>query len=420
MNEIEQNLLGVLARNPDLVVKAQHRLRTEMFSEIQNRDLYNAIIESGAVDLMAIKDKLNGSVSVQYLVGCCEAGALVSNLDYYIRRLEESWIDRLMEEHALKVTAIRASGMSQAEKLDAIESHYRQTLGRPVLNNDCFDKLTGLVEDTISGVRQSIPLPWGRLGDLTNCLLPGTVTILCGNPGASKSFMLLECLTYWLTHGISCVCYELEESTEYYLLRVTAQLAGLSGITNPKWVKANPDESRAAQSQHEDVLRAVGSVMTSQPCKRVTLTDLAQWVDRYAKEGVRVICIDPVTIASKASKQPWREDENFLESIKRSAVDYGCSIVLVTHPVKGSEAPSLDTLAGGAAYSRFSQTAIWLERHDYKESDVDAGCGRIATEHNRTIWILKARNGIGGGAKLACDFCPDSLRLFELGLIKKG
>ncbi|MHC4206331.1 MAG: hypothetical protein ACYSTT_16895, partial [Planctomycetota bacterium] len=46
-----------------------------------------------------------------------------------------------------------------------------------------------LIEDTISGRREAIRWPWSCVGGLTKALLPGTVTIICGNVGASKSFM---------------------------------------------------------------------------------------------------------------------------------------------------------------------------------------------------------------------------------------
>jgi hypothetical protein len=39
--------------------------------------------------------------------------------------------------------------------------------------------------------------------------------------------------------------------------------------------------------------------------------------------------------------------------------------------------------------------------------------------HNRTLHILKSRNGTGQGKKLAFEFCGNSLTLKELGLIKK-
>ena len=76
-------------------------------------------------------------------------------------------------------------------------------------------------------------------------------------------------------------------------------------------------------------------------------------------------------------------------------------------------------LAGGAAYSRFAQTILWLESHAEKISQVKTDCGRTEIEHNRTLHLLKARNGRGQGVKLAFNFQGESLTLREEGIIVK-
>ena len=80
----------------------------------------------------------------------------------------------------------------------------------------------------------------------------------------------------------------------------------------------------------------------------------------------------------------------------------------------------MNQLAGGAAYSRFSQTILWLESHNEKASRVKTTCGTTEMDHNRTLHILKARNGKGQGVKVACNFESESLTLSEQGIIVKG
>ena len=136
--------------------------------------------------------------------------------------------------------------------------------------------------------------------------------------------------------------------------------------------------------------------------------------------GYRIICIDPVTAAAQTNK-PWITDNQFLQQIKRTATDHQCSVVLVTHPTKAVSLPDMASLAGGAAYSRFAQTILWLEAHDTKKAKIKTPCGTEQQEINRTLHILKARNGKGHGLKLAFDFDSQTLKLIECGLIiKKG
>ena len=56
------------------------------------------------------------------------------------------------------------------------------------------DGVKTIIEDSISGKRKVIPFEWSMLNQLAKALLPGTVTLLCGSAGASKSFMLLQML----------------------------------------------------------------------------------------------------------------------------------------------------------------------------------------------------------------------------------
>jgi hypothetical protein len=77
-------------------------------------------------------------------------------------------------------------------------------------------------------------------------------------------------------------------------------------------------------------------------------------------------------------------------------------------------------LAGGAGYSRFSQSILWLESHNEKKSKIKTTLGTIEMDHNRTLHILKARNGKGQGVRIACNFESESLTVTELGITIKN
>ncbi|ARN57704.1 AAA family ATPase [Sedimentisphaera salicampi] len=274
------------------------------------------------------------------------------------------------------------------------------------------------IEDTISGKIEAIRWPFDLLSRLTNSLIPGTVTLLCGSPGASKSFVLLQALSYWIQSGVKACVYELEEDREFHLMRALAQLSELPQLTNPEWIKDNGELAREAYESGSEALEAIGRQLWTSPQLQLTLQQLAAWTQERAKAGFRIITIDPVTAAAQASK-PWIEDAAFMQRIKAAATDFGCSVVLVTHPAKTVSLPDLNQLAGGAAYGRFAQTAFWLEAHEPKESRIITGCGGAEYQHNRTMHIIKARNGKGHGLEFACDFDSETLSLKEIGIISK-
>jgi KaiC/GvpD/RAD55 family RecA-like ATPase len=289
----------------------------------------------------------------------------------------------------------------------------------PPRPEDPAGSLGRLVEDTISGKRDAIALPWQQTHALTLALIVGTVTIFCGGPGGSKSFAMLQLMAYLLGCGVRCAIFELEESREFHLLRVLAQLSGLADITTPDWVKENPEAVRDALQANRAMITAMGRAMWACPDSQLTLDQLAEWTKKRAAEGCRVIIIDPVTAAAGTDK-PWIADNAFLQAVKRTATEYGCSVVIVSHPQKTVSLPDMNQLAGGAAYGRFAQTILWLEAHDYREGRIKTLMGTIEDQHNRTLHLLKTRNSRGQGLRMAFDFDARNLTLRELGLVLKG
>ena len=139
-----------------------------------------------------------------------------------------------------------------------------------------------------------------------------------------------------------------------------------------------------------------------------------------AQAGNRIIVVDPVPAAA-TSEAPWIDDLQFMIRIKRAVREHQCSIVLVTHPRKGrQQATRLDDVAGGSAYTRFSQTVLWIEDHEPPRNvTVRERWGAVDHQINRTANICKSRNGRGGGLKLAYQFNAANVRFEELGVIVK-
>jgi hypothetical protein len=276
-----------------------------------------------------------------------------------------------------------------------------------------------MIERTIAGQRVAVATPWRALNGLTHALLEGTVTLLCGGVGASKSFAVLQLTAYLSDQDVKAAVFELEEDRDFHLLRALAQLTGLPGLTDPEWIKGNADQARQAWRAHQDILEAVGRSIWVSPDSQPTLDQVAGWVEDRARTGYRVIVIDPITAAAHVKKDNWEEDNAFLQRVKRAAVEHVCSVVLVTHPIKTVSSPDVNQLSGGACYSRFSQTILWLENHDSKQSLVHGPGVTIRETYNRTVHLLKTRNGKGQGLRLAFEFDSGSLTLKERGVIVK-
>lgn len=288
------------------------------------------------------------------------------------------------------------------------------------------DLVGEFIEDQIAGRFRAVPFEFDLMSNMTKAMLPGTVTVLCGDPNDGKSFLLLQSADYWLNkEDVRVAIYELEDDKRYHLMRSLAQTAGDSHLLDDRWVQANPDDARGKHQQFAGRLDKLGRSMWDAPDRLVKLEELTGWVRERCQEGYRIIAIDPITATSTGDNR-FQDDLDFVISIKILARQYEVSVVLITHPKKGrKQAFGLDELAGGAAYSRFTHTVLWIKRHDQpEEADVweynlSGLFHRKQVTMNRTIHLSKVRNGPGAGKSLAYYFDPKTLRFSELGDIVK-
>ena len=275
-------------------------------------------------------------------------------------------------------------------------------------------------EAIFSGEWVNIEWPWHEMSAEAQALLPGTVTALCGEPGAAKSLMLLEAFWRWHVEGYKVALYALEDDRTYHLQRVLAQLDQNSYLTQFDWVARNKEISTQAMANHRDIINGFGRVVYDAPDKIVTLTELADWFETRCKEGVQICGIDPVT-AAQSSDKPWIDDQKFIFHVKSIAKQYGSRLIYVIHPrvSHGKVGPSLSRLAGGAAYSRFSHSVFWLTRHDQPLNSVlySSDYGKRTVTHERTLKIAKARNGRGAGGEIGFSLNPETLCFSEYGMI---
>lgn len=281
--------------------------------------------------------------------------------------------------------------------------------------------LDELLEATISGKRRCFAWPWRELTRISKALLPGTVTFICGNPGSSKSFFILEAAWWWWRQGLRVALLELEDDRAYHLNRVLAQAAENSDLTDTDWIRQHPNETREAREEHREAIDGFAPCLTV-PDRPYSHLDVIVWAKSKAKAGAQIIVIDPITIAEAGSEKPWVADQKLITELKLIARSHEIPLVLVSHPRKGAgkTPPGMDDLAGGAAFQRFAQTILWLVRHDEpKAVTIKSDHGAFTTSINRSVKLLKTRNGRGAGSEIGFNFDGGSLRFSEQGVIGK-
>ena len=289
---------------------------------------------------------------------------------------------------------------------------------RSATNTGILKKMDDQFEAIANGSYCCVPWKHDQLSYFTQAHLPGSLTVITGGPGTSKSLFLLENHVHWIETGIRAAGLQFEDNIEFYVRRFLAQKTGESGFTNLKWIRENIEEVRVVRKEYAEEIRRFSATMYI-AVKERTLDDVLVWIEDRFKDGCRIVWIDPITKARRKGK-PWEADDAFLDAAEKLAVSYGGSIDVVTHPEKGGDA-QLGNMAGGAAYERFTKTVITIKRHDeLVDQDIKPICGGcMKSKYDTTIQAVKARNAPGTGVKLGYRFIDEGLTFDEVGVILK-
>lgn len=294
-----------------------------------------------------------------------------------------------------------------------------------VLNLAKSFKFTDNLETRITlieeGKYKSISFPMFPISSgMAQTLVPGTVTMICGNPGAGKSFLITD-LGLSLSDSVGFTdkmkFLFLEEDSAFYQLRALAQLSGRSDYTRLEYVRNNIDEVRNDFDFYRENLEEFFRHVEFSGSKLLTSDEVKKWISRQAYSGTRLIVVDPIT-ATKPDTKQWIDDSDFLFGVKEVLEETGASLILTTHPRAGNIGkPGLHGMARSLNFSNFTQYVFWLINHQNKESFIDYGGIVEPVRHNKTLFIEKTRNGSGNGRQIAVEFDESNLRFSEIGVI---
>ncbi len=275
-------------------------------------------------------------------------------------------------------------------------------------------ELKAEIEEAISGKRKPLPMPWSYTAAATRALQAGKVLLLCGPPGATKSFWLLELMAYLFRRGAKVALMELEETRTYHLRRGVAQSAGEALFTRDEWCEENPAEARRIVKEQETFAAGFGQCIHTAPVETLTPESMVQWVEGRVAAGCKVIGIDPITAMQAGGKQ-WETDHKFLIAAKRAITAAGATLILVTHPKKGEKSGDLDDLSGGSTYPRFAQTVLWLMAKDLSPGLFQGTAGADNADYNRILQVRKARESFGQNVEIGYFFDSKTFRSIERG-----
>lgn len=275
--------------------------------------------------------------------------------------------------------------------------------------------LTVWTEDVIAGRWAALDWPLDRIGRMSRACLPGTVGLICADPGAGKSWLALQLAAYWRAQGHKVAVRMLEDDMRTHLARLLAHLDGCADLISDAWIRSNPERTRQALARHREAVTDAARWITAEDESPPSLPDLCAWVEREAQAGARVVIVDPVTACAPDPK-PWIADFTAAMRLKRCARETGCSVLLTTHPRgTATKGPSMANMAGGSAWPRFAHSALWLS--SIEPTELRLNSGETAT-CNRTMHITKCRHGRGAGLTVVLRWNENAARFDEICILE--
>ena len=435
-------VLGAVLQHPEVLPQVRTMITADDFYTPAHGQMFKAMAFMvdhpdmlGSLSLLTLVTALESRGSLQKIVGLGKREDCIE----FLTDLNENYCDsvnvlyhaKMIRDHARARRFISATQplldeawgiQGECDDFMVRASRQMETLTRlPDHNKESpIDGVQRGLDDVLSGRRRSIAWPFPDLTRYAKPSAPGCVTVLCGDPGANKSFLLMQCMIYWLDNDIRASMLPLEKDRQYALNRALAMMQGDSNLTSDEWKAAHPIEAQGALDMHRDRLGRLGAKVAEKATGVVTLDWIGQWIAARASDGDRIIAVDPITMAD-SGRNPWTADRDFLDHCETIGTRHGCSIVLVTHPrlMKGQR-PTLETMAGGLAYARFSDVVLWLASHDPPESGTITGPGgHLPCDYTNHIALFKTRDATGRGMRIAYTFDKAKLCLHEHGCIVK-
>lgn len=301
------------------------------------------------------------------------------------------------------------------------------TLGtaRPL---DAAADLHGMLEDTLAGRNRNIP--FGRHKSLTRmvqALTPETCTLIVGGEGSGKSLFVMDLVRDWVAAGVRVQCLMLEKRREFHLERAMAQMAGKPEFLLKSWQEENPDEVRRMWASHRVELNALAPHIECPPIgTEVTYPWVLKWLNQQADQGRDLLIVDPITKVLKSENRTDLEDHRFMLGVEQLLQRTRSRVILVNHTVKGGKvggkaATGSDAVAGGAAFSRFSDSLLLFQVLEApKVVTITGDRGRYPYRCRRFLKAQKSRNGPGDKAEFAMFLDPASLRWQEQGVVVRS
>ena len=436
--EAEQSVLGACFLSKYALQKACESLTPDSFYDEKNGKIFSAmnalVDEKTPIDITTVtgylkkNNQLTEIGGVEYLTEVLNFVPTASNIDYYIKNVEDASILRKLIETA---TDIASEGYRTDETVNEILDNSEKKILNIVKNRKSseFRSIKDILQKTQSDLERlsehkgevtGLATGWYDIDKLTTGLHPNELIIIAARPAMGKTVFALNLATHAaMTQDKSVALFNLEMSAEQLAMRILSSLGQVDGFKLRTGNLMNTDWKRINEAVSQ--LSNTNLVMDDTP--GITIGEIRAKCRRLAssEKGLSLVVIDYLQLISGgknygANRQ--QEVSDISRSLKTLAMELQVPVIALSQLSRSVEAredkrPIMSDLRESGSIEQDADIVAFLYRDDYYKKEA-------RNEDNTSIVELIVGKRNGPTATVELLFKKDTSTMLNLSKGNRG
>ncbi len=437
--EAEESVLGACFLSKYALQKACENLTPDSFYDEKNGKIFaamNALVEEKTpIDITTVtgylkkNNQLTEIGGVEYLTEVLNFVPTASNIDYYIKNVEDASILRRLIETA---TEIASEGYRTDETVNEILDNSEKKILNIVKNRKSseFRSIKEILQKTQADLERlsehkgevtGLATGWYDLDKLTTGLHPNELIIIAARPAMGKTVFALNLATHAaMTQDKSVALFNLEMSAEQLAMRIISSLGQIDGFKLRTGNLMNNDWKRINEAVSQ--LSNTNLVMDDTP--GITIGEIRAKCRRLAssEKGLGLVVIDYLQLISGgknygANRQ--QEVSDISRSLKTLAMELQVPVIALSQLSRSVESredkrPIMSDLRESGSIEQDADIVGFLYRDDYYKKEA-------RNEDNTSIVeVIIGKHRNGPTATIELLFKKDTSTMLNLSKGNRG
>ena len=424
----EQAVLGAMLVDKDAIIASIEVLKSEDFYREDNKEIYAAMLElysiGKSIDMITLKDQLTlrGTLDkvggISYIASLVDNVPAVSNVENYIKIVEEKSVIRNLIKTANEIIRNSYSGtedvdalVEQAEKriFDVVQE--RNSRGYASIRESLINVFDEIEEISKSG--QSISGLESGFIDLdakTSGLNKSALLIVAARPAMGKSAFVLNIASYVARHQKTPVMiFNLEMSKEEVTKRILCAESEVDStkvknatLESEDWLKLGEASGRLSDMPiYIDDTPGLTSAELRAKCRKAKL-----------EKNIGLVIIDYLQLMESKNKSSSRQQEvsEISRSLKILAKELNIPVIALSQLSRATESrtdhrPMLSDLRESGSIEQDADIVMFLHREDYYDAN---------TEKKNVAEVIIAKNRSGSTGTVELAWIPEYTKFANL------